>query len=86
MKTTALWDVAPCSLVEIYRHFRGACCIHHQGDKSQNYQTTRRNITGDSHLLTRLRKNLKSYHVHKRQFPVKVLILVGELLGTYLNL
>jgi hypothetical protein len=24
------WDVAPCSLVEVYRRFRGACCLHHQ--------------------------------------------------------
>jgi hypothetical protein len=26
------WDVAPCSLVEIYRRFRGAYCLYHQGD------------------------------------------------------
>jgi hypothetical protein len=26
------WDVAPCSLVEIDRRFRGAYCLHHQGD------------------------------------------------------
>jgi hypothetical protein len=25
------WDVAPCSLVEVYRRFRGAYCLHHQG-------------------------------------------------------
>jgi hypothetical protein len=23
------WDPSPCSLVEIYRHFRGAYCLHH---------------------------------------------------------
>jgi hypothetical protein len=23
---------APCSPVEVYRRFRGACCVHHQGD------------------------------------------------------
>jgi hypothetical protein len=23
--------LAPCSLVEFYRRFRGACCLHHQG-------------------------------------------------------
>jgi hypothetical protein len=22
------WDVAPCSLVEVYRRFIGACCHH----------------------------------------------------------
>jgi hypothetical protein len=27
--------VAPCSLVEVYRRFRGACCLHHQGDESK---------------------------------------------------
>jgi hypothetical protein len=30
--TIAFWDVAPCSLVEVYRLFRGACCLCHQGD------------------------------------------------------
>jgi hypothetical protein len=28
----ASMKMAPCSLVEVYRHFRGACCLHHQGD------------------------------------------------------
>jgi len=28
-----LWDVAPCSLLEIYRRFRGAYCLrHYKGD------------------------------------------------------
>jgi hypothetical protein len=27
---TVFWDVAPCSLVEVYRRFRGACYLHHQ--------------------------------------------------------
>jgi hypothetical protein len=27
------WDVAPCSLTEVYRLFRGAYCLHHQGDR-----------------------------------------------------
>jgi hypothetical protein len=26
------WDAAPRSLVEIYQHFRGPCCLHHQDD------------------------------------------------------
>jgi hypothetical protein len=32
MKMIALWDVAPCSLVEVDRCSRGAYCLHHQGD------------------------------------------------------
>jgi hypothetical protein len=49
MKMAVFWDVAPCSLVEIYRRFRGSCCLHHQGDNPE-----------DSHLYTRRRENLKS--------------------------
>jgi hypothetical protein len=33
MKTTVFWDVMPRSLVEVYRRFRGACCLHHRGDE-----------------------------------------------------
>jgi hypothetical protein len=31
MRMTVFWDVAQCSLVEVYRRFRGTCCLHHQG-------------------------------------------------------
>jgi hypothetical protein len=31
-KMAIFWIVAPCSLVEVYRRFRGACCLHYQGD------------------------------------------------------
>jgi hypothetical protein len=30
LKMTVCWDVAPCSLVEIDRRFRGAYSLHHQ--------------------------------------------------------
>jgi hypothetical protein len=33
MKTTAFWDIAPCSLVEVDRRFRGAYCLLHHGDE-----------------------------------------------------
>jgi hypothetical protein len=33
MKMAVFWVVAPCSLVEVYRRFRGSCCLHHQGDE-----------------------------------------------------
>jgi hypothetical protein len=35
MKMTVFWVVAPCSLVEVYRHFRGAYSLHHQGNEPQ---------------------------------------------------
>jgi hypothetical protein len=30
-KVAVFWDVAPCSLVEVYRRVRGAYCLLHQG-------------------------------------------------------
>jgi hypothetical protein len=32
MKMAVFWDVAPCSLVEVHRHFRGPCCLHNERD------------------------------------------------------
>jgi hypothetical protein len=36
MKFRVLWDVAPCSHVEVDRHFRGVYCLHHQGYNNFN--------------------------------------------------
>jgi hypothetical protein len=33
MKMAVLWDVAPCSPVEVYRRFRGAYCFHNHRDE-----------------------------------------------------
>jgi hypothetical protein len=68
MKITVTGDVVPCSLVEVYQRFRGACCLHHQGNEYTTmmmeavstsetlvnfYQTTWRSIPEDSHLQMR---------------------------------
>jgi hypothetical protein len=31
MKMAVFWDVAPCCLTEIYRHFKCAYCLHREG-------------------------------------------------------
>jgi hypothetical protein len=31
LKTVALWNITPCSLMEVDRCFRGTYCLHHQG-------------------------------------------------------
>jgi hypothetical protein len=33
MMMAVFWVVAPCSLVEVYRRFRSACCLHYQDDR-----------------------------------------------------
>jgi hypothetical protein len=65
--------VAPFSLKNVYRRFRGACRFHRQGDEAAStyemsvkfYQTTRRNKPEDSHLHTRRPRNLKSHKIGK---------------------
>jgi hypothetical protein len=33
MKMAVFWVVAPCGLVEVYRRFTGACCLHPLDDE-----------------------------------------------------
>jgi hypothetical protein len=40
MKMAAAWDVAPCSLVDIERRFRGACCLNMRAMTSSRSQPT----------------------------------------------
>jgi hypothetical protein len=43
MKTSVFWVVEPCSLVEVYRRFRRACCFRRQCDEtSVNFYLTTR--------------------------------------------
>jgi hypothetical protein len=46
------WVVALCSLVEVHRRFRGACCLHHQGNRPEEPE--------DNRLHTLLLENLKT--------------------------
>jgi hypothetical protein len=62
------WVVAPCSLVEVNQHFKGAFCLHHQGDhphveaaSTSETSVTWRNNPEDSHLHTRCHESLKSH-------------------------
>jgi hypothetical protein len=32
LKMTAFWDIAPCSLVEVFRRFIAAYCLHYRPD------------------------------------------------------
>jgi hypothetical protein len=52
------WVVAPHILVEVYRRFRGAYSLHHQGDRPETlvnfYQTTRCYNPEDSNLCNKV--------------------------------
>jgi hypothetical protein len=51
MKMTASCEIAPCSLVEVDRRFRGAFSLHHKDDETLEYfnETTRRYIPEGCH-------------------------------------
>jgi hypothetical protein len=54
------WDVAPCSLVEVFHQALMMEAVSTYETSVNFYQTTRRNIPEDSHLHTRHQENLKS--------------------------
>jgi hypothetical protein len=69
MKMAVSWDVVPYSLVEVYRRFRGDCCLHHQG--------THRPHKGDSKHLYNVCKLIPDYtaqHPRRQSTSVSVII------------
>jgi hypothetical protein len=69
MKMAVFWIVVPCSLVEVFRRFRGLIALMMEAANTSEMsvnicQTTQRNNPEDSHLHTRRRENLK-YHAYK---------------------
>jgi hypothetical protein len=69
MKMIAFWDIAPYSLVEVGRRFRGAFCLHHQRalmmevvhiSETSVYinETTRRYIFQKALIFTTTRKHV----------------------------
>jgi hypothetical protein len=72
------WVLAPCSPVDVYGRFTGACCLIMEeagtSEASVNfYQTTRRKNPEDSHLHIRRRENLKSHSFLISREPMIVL-------------
>jgi hypothetical protein len=58
MMMVVFWVVAPRSLVEVYRRFRGPCCLHHQGDRPETTQKTA------IFVLTAVRTSNPTYQYH----------------------
>jgi hypothetical protein len=72
IKRAVLWVVAPCSLIEVYRRFIGACSLIalmvEAAGKSETsvdfHQTIRSNNPEDSHLNNKL--SLSNQHIVPR--------------------
>jgi hypothetical protein len=62
MKFRVFWEVASCSHVVVYRRFRGAYSLHHQGDSWLHCATSQK-----TKLHTRHRENLKSHNLFMLQ-------------------
>jgi hypothetical protein len=68
MKMAVFWVVASCSLVEIYRCFRGPCCPHYQDD--QHYLCFDRLDDGGSKHIWDVDKLLPYYTAQHRKTAI----------------
>jgi hypothetical protein len=50
MTMAVFWVVAPCSLVDVYRRFRGVYCLHHQGDYSTQQPRRKPSLRDELHV------------------------------------
>jgi hypothetical protein len=69
MKMAVFWVVGPCSVVEVHRRFRGACCLHNQGPDDYTAQQPRRLSSSSLEFFDIFWWN--TYHFHE----VSVIIL-----------
>jgi hypothetical protein len=71
LKMAVFWVVAPCSLVEIYRRFRDACCLYNQGDQASIIalitEGASTSETSANFYQTTRRNNPKDSHLHTRR-------------------
>jgi hypothetical protein len=58
MKVAVFWVLAPCSLVEVHRRFKGACCLHHQGDRRDHRAATQKTVVFTLHIIVMYRINI----------------------------
>jgi hypothetical protein len=63
------------SLVEVYQHFRSACCLHHQGNKAASTSEMSVNF-----FQTIWCNNSENSHLHRLR------VFADRVLGEYLNL
>jgi hypothetical protein len=66
MQMTVFWVVVPCSLVKVYRRFRGACCLHHQGDRHLEELSF-------SHRSLNIVRSVKSMRQKKKKIYIYIL-------------
>jgi hypothetical protein len=86
-KMTVFWVFVPCSLVEVYRCFRGACCLNtlmmeaaSTSEMSVNYQTTHWNNPEGSQLLKQFSARQTSFNTchYSNDWMLNTLLLFVE--------
>jgi hypothetical protein len=80
MKMVVLWDVALCSLVEVYRLFRGTCCLHHLGDSLNSHLHTssivfHKAITLMMEAINTSETSVNFYQITRRNNPEEVIFV-----------
>jgi hypothetical protein len=78
MKMGVFWVVAPCRLVDIYRRFEGAYCLHHQGMIALMIQATSTSETSVSFYQTTLRNNPEDIHLRVRRKQFLFYLMLGS--------
>jgi hypothetical protein len=73
LKMAVFWVVAPCRLVEVYRRFRDASCLYHQGDDrpasiiALMMEAASTSETSVNFYQTTRRYNPEDSHLHTRR-------------------
>jgi hypothetical protein len=66
--------IVPCNLIDVYYHFAGIYCLHHQGDETlvNFYQATQHYNPADCHLHTHRCDYLKSYTTWLKKMRITI--------------
>jgi hypothetical protein len=77
MKMAVFWVVAPFSLVQVYRRFRGACCLHYQEeDRGSEHLRNVSRLLPEYTALQSARHSFGKKTLRKTTTPTYILIIL----------
>jgi hypothetical protein len=69
MKMAIFWVLVPRSLVQVYQHFKVACCLHHQGNDGGSKQVLLPDYTvKQPRRKPSSKQSPFSKHIHRKTF------------------